>query len=188
MDKKKIAVIVGSPRKESFSRKMALALAAMAPRSLELEIVEIDSLSFYNQDLEDAGKPPEAWLEFRRGIKGADGVLFVTPEYNRGLPAMLKNALDVASRPYGQAAWSGKPAAVVSISPGPMGGFGANHSLRQSLVFLNMPCMQQPEAYIGSVASLFDGEGKLSNDSTREFLNKFINAFANWVAVHANQQ
>ncbi|MGV3654492.1 MAG: NADPH-dependent FMN reductase [Noviherbaspirillum sp.] len=184
MASKKIAVIVGSPRRESVSRKMALALMAMAPRSLEMEIVDIAQLPFYNQDLEDAGKSPAAWLEFRESVKGFDGVLFVTPEYNRGLPALLKNALDVGSRPYGKSVWNAKPGAIVTVSPGPLGGFGANHSLRQSLVFLNVPCMQQPEAYIGNSAALFDAEGGIANDSTREFLNKVMNAFADWVATH----
>jgi chromate reductase len=186
MANKKIAVIVGSPRKASLSRKMALSLMALAPKSLEMEIVDIGQLPFYNQDEEDAGNPPAAWIEFRQRVKGFEGVLFVTPEYNRGLPAMVKNALDVGSRPLGQGVWSGKPGAVLTISQGPLGGFGANHSLRQSLVFLNVPCMQQPEAYIGGAAALFDGEGKLSNDNTREFLNKFVNAFVNWVEVHSN--
>jgi chromate reductase len=187
MTNKKIAVIIGSPRAASVSRKMALSLIAMAPQSLHMDIVDISELPFYNQDLEDAGNSPVAWVQFREKVKGYDGVLFVTPEYNRGLPAMLKNALDVGSRPYGQSVWGGKPGAIVTISPGPLGGFGANHSLRQSLVFLNVPCMQQPEAYIGNAASLFDAEGKLNNDGTREFLNKFVNAFAEWVSTHTGK-
>jgi chromate reductase len=187
MTNKKIAVIVGSPRKASITRKMAQALMTMAPESFHMQIVDITQLPFYNQDLEDAGTPPSAWLDFREQIKGVDGLLFVTPEYNRGLPALLKNALDVGSRPLGKGVWSGKPGAVVTVSPGPLGGFGANHSLRQSLVFLNVPCMQQPEAYIGGAAALFDADGKLTNDSTREFLGKYMSAFAAWVETHTNK-
>src|SRR5665213_1458587 len=171
-----VAVFVGSLRKESFSRKIAATLAGLAPSSLKLNIVEIGQLPLYNQD-EDAN-PPATWTSFRKRVKEADAVLFVTPEYNRSVPGVLKNALDVASRPYGKSAWDGKPAAVVSVSPGAIGAFGANHHLRQSLVFLNMPTLQQPEAYIGQAATLFDAAGKLANEQTREFATKFINAFA----------
>ncbi len=136
-----VAVIVGSLRKESFNRKMAKALAELAPSSLKLEIVEIDQLTLYNQDLDES--PPPAWVVFKQQVKAADAVLFVTPEYNRSIPGVLKNAIDVASRPYGQSAWDGKPGAVMSVSPGAMGGFGANQVLRQSLVFLNVPTLQQ---------------------------------------------
>ncbi len=179
MAQKKIAVFVGSLRKESFNRKMAKALIACAPESLELEIVEIGGLPLYNQDLDD--NPPAVWTEFRQYILSFDGLLFVTPEYNRSVPAVLKNAIDVASRPYGKSVWNGKPGAVVSVSPGAIGGFGANHHLRQSLVFLNVPAMQQPEAYIGNAASLFDEKGNLANDSIREFAVKYMQAFAAWV-------
>ena len=174
-----IAVFVGSLRKESFSRKVATALAAVAPSSLKLEIVEIGHLPHYNQDLD--ANPPADWVAFKTRIAAADGVLFVTPEYNRSVPGVLKNAIDVASRPYGKSAWNGKPGAVVSVSPGAISGFGANHHLRQSLVFLNVPAMQQPEAYIGGADKLFDAGGKLTNDNTRDFLTKFMAAFAVWV-------
>lgn len=183
MARKKIAVLVGSLRSGSYNRKMALALAALAPADLQLEIVEIGGLPLYNQDLDD--NPPAAWLEFRKAIAQSDGVLFLTPEYNRSVPGVLKNAIDVASRPYGKSAWDGKPGAVMSVSPGAIGGFGANHHLRQSLVFLNVPAMQQPEAYIGNAANLFGPDGALANDSIREFAVKFMQAFAAWVAVHA---
>jgi chromate reductase len=176
---KKIAVFVGSLRKESFNRKMAEALIALAPEPLKLEIVEIGSLPLYNQDLDE--NPPPAWAEFRRRVAAFDGVLFVTPEYNRSIPAVLKNAIDVGSRPYGKSVWNGKPGAIMSVSPGALGGFGANHHLRQCLVFLNVPAMQQPEAYIGNAATLFDGNGNLINDATREFLVKFLQAFDKWV-------
>jgi chromate reductase, NAD(P)H dehydrogenase (quinone) len=180
MAQKKIAVFVGSLRKESFSRKMANALIKISPEFLKLEVVEIGGLPMYNQDFDD--KPPVAYTQFRESLKKFDGVLFVTPEYNRSVPAVLKNVIDVGSRPYGQSAWDGKPGAVMSVSPGALGGFGANHHLRQSLVFLNVPIMAQPEAYIGNAANLFDEKGNLANDSTREFITKFMQAFAVWVA------
>jgi len=119
--------------------------------------------------------------DFKQRLEGFDAVLFVTPEYNRGVPGLLKNAIDVGSRPYGKSSWNGKPGAIVSVSPGPIGAFGANHALRQSLVFLNVPAMQQPEAYIGSAAGLFDDKGAIVNDSTREFMQKFLQAFAQWI-------
>ena len=174
-----VAVIVGSLRKESFNRKMANALAAMATAPLKLEIVEIRQLPLYNQD--DDANPPAASAAFKQRVQKADAVLFVTPEYNRGMPGVLKNAIDIASRPYGTSAWNGKPGAVISVSPGAIGGFGANHHLRQSLVFLNVPALQQPEAYIGNAAKLFDQSGKLTDDSTRDFLQKFLQAFAQWI-------
>jgi chromate reductase len=186
MAQTKIAVFVGSLRKESFTRKMAKALMKLAPDSLNLEIVEFGGLPLYDQDLED--NPPTAWIEFRERIKKVDGVLFVTPEYNRSVPGGIKNAIDVGSRPYGRSAWNGKPAAVVSVSPGVIGGFGANHHLRQSLVFLNMPAMQQPEAYMGNAANLFDESDNLVNGSTREFAAKFMHAFAAWVTINTSRR
>ena len=178
---KKIAVFVGSLRKESFNRKMARVLTTLAPASLTLEIIEIGGLPLYNQDFDDEGNPPSAWTDFRMRVKSFDGVLFVTAEYNRSVPGVLKNAIDVGSRPYGQSVWEGKPGAVISVSPGAMGGFGANHHLRQSLVFLNVPAMQQPEVYIAGAAKLFDANGNITNEKTRELLVKFMDAFAAWV-------
>ena len=186
MDARDVAVVVGSLRKESFNRKVAIALAESAPSSLKLSVVEIGDLPLYNQDVDS--DPPAVWTAFRKRIKAADAVLFVTPEYNRSVPAPLKNALDVGSRPYGQSAWNGKPGAVVSASPGAVGGFGANHHLRQSLVFLNVPAMQQPEAYIGGADKLFDTNGKLTNDDTRKFLQQFMQAFADWIAVNIKSE
>ncbi len=184
MPTRKIAVIVGSLRRQAFSRKMAKALMSAAPETLTTEIIEIGQLPLYNQDLDDENRPPAEWVAFREKTAKFDGVLFVTPEYNRSMPAALKNAIDVGSRPYGKSIWTGKPAAVVSISPGNIGAFGANHHLRQSLVFLNMPAMQQPEAYIGGAASLFDAGGNLANDNTRTFVRGFMGSFAQWVEVH----
>jgi chromate reductase len=175
-------VFVGSLRKESFNRKLAKVLIAMAPPTLKLEIVEIGQLPFYNADHE--ADPPQAVREFKQRLESFDAVLFVTPEYNRGVPGVLKNAIDVGSRPYGKSSWNGKPGAVISVSPGPIGGFGANHHLRQSLVFLNVPALPH-EAYIGDAAKLFDDKGALVNDSTREFLQKFLQTFAQWIERNA---
>ena len=174
-----VAVVIGSLRKGSFTRRVANALCSLAPERLKMEVVQIGDLPLYNADLE--ANPPAAWAEFRRKIAAFDAVLFVTPEYNRSVPGVLKNAIDVASRPYGQSAWAKKPAAVVSVSPGAIGGFGANHHLRQMLVFLDMPVMQQPEAYISGADKLFGDDGRLTNDSTKEFLRKIIASFEAWI-------
>jgi chromate reductase len=176
-----VAVLVGSLRRESFSRKTAHALAALAPDSLRLKIAEIGALALYNED--DETDPPQSWRTFRDEVRGAEALLFVTPEYNRSVPGVLKNAIDVGSRPYGHSIWNGKPGAVLSNSPGAIGGFGANQHLRQSLVFLNVPAMQMPEAYIGGAASLFDANGQLQKAEVREFLRKFMTSFAAWVEL-----
>jgi chromate reductase len=165
---------------------MANALAGLAQPALKFSIIEIGQLSHYNQDA-DTASPPAEWTAFRERIKRADAVLFVTPEYNRSVPGVLKNAIDVGSRPYGGSAWNGKPAAIVSVSPGAIGAFGANHHLRQSLVFLNMPAMQQPEAYVGGADKLFDANGGLTNESTRTFLSNFLKAFESWIGANAKQ-
>jgi chromate reductase, NAD(P)H dehydrogenase (quinone) len=177
--KHRVAVLVGSLRRGSFNRMMANAAREVAPASLELVDIEIGSLPLYNQDLEDP--VPAAWKSFRDAVRGCDAVLFVTPEYNRSVPGALKNAIDVGSRPYGQSVWSGKPAAVVSVSPGALGGFGANQHLRQCFVFLDMPVLQQPEAYIGGAGKMFDDEGKMTNDETRAFVKKIMETFAAWI-------
>lgn len=165
---------------------MAKVLITLAPESLKLEIVEIGGLQMYNQDLEEA--LPIDWIEFRNHLKGFDGFLFVTPEYNRSVPAVLKNAIDIGSKPSGKNCWDKKPGAVISVSPGAIGGFGANQHLRQSLSAVNVPTMQQPEAYIGNAAALFDDRGELINDSTRTFLQKFMKEFADWVARNSVQE
>jgi chromate reductase len=177
-----VALFVGSLRRESFSRRVAVALTTLAPATLALRLVDIGDIPFYNQDLE-TGDPPPEWSGLRRRVRAADAVLFVTPEYNRSVPAVLKNAIDVASRPFAQSAWEGKPAGIVSVSPGAIGAFGANHHLRQSLVFLNMPAMPQPEAYVGGAAKLFDERGTLVNEGTRDFLQAYMTAFAAWVEL-----
>ena len=180
---KNVAVLVGSLRKASLNRKLAQALIAMAPPSLALKIVEIGDLPLYNQDSEDP--PPATWADFRKAIAGSDAVLFITPEYNRSVPSALKNAIDVGSRPYGKSAWAGKPGAVISVSPGAIGAFGANHHLRQSLVFLNVPAMQQPEAYIGGADKLFAEDGSISNPQTHDFMTKYLAAFEQWITRNA---
>jgi len=174
-----IAVLVGSLRKESLNRKTAKTLIAIAPESLKLEIVEIGALALFNEDLEH--DPPREWTAFRERIGRTEGVLFVTPEYNRGVPGVLKNAIDVASRPYGKNRFDGKPGVVISVSQGAIGGFGANQHLRQSLVFLNVPALQQPEAYIHGAGKLFDESGAMTSEETRGFLAKFLAAYAAWV-------
>ncbi len=179
MNNKKIGIFVGSLREASYSKKIAEAVIEMAPEGFEFKIIEIGQLPLYNQDYDDHNKVPGSYTPFRETVKALDGVIFITPEYNRSVPAVLKNALDVGSRPYGQNAWDNKPGAVFSSSPGQISGFGANHHLRQSLVFLNIPVMQQPEVYIASIQKEIDDNGKLS-DKTREFLEKAVTAYIDW--------
>ncbi|MFA5960580.1 MAG: NAD(P)H-dependent oxidoreductase [Tatlockia sp.] len=178
---KKIGLIIGSLRKESFSRKLGLALMQLAPSSLQVQIIEIGQLPLYNQDPDDEGTPPAQWTTFREQVKAVDALLFITPEYNRSMPAPLKNAIDVGSRPYGQSVWGKKAAAVISCSPGAIGGFGANQHLRQTFVFLDVRCMQQPEAYLSGIDKLLGEDGTIVNEGTREFLANFMKQFAHWV-------
>lgn len=174
-----VAIVVGSLRKDSLNRKLANALIKIAPPSLSMSIVEIADLPHFNQDWED--NPPQNVLAFREKIKAADAVLLLTPEYNRSVPGVLKNAVDIASRPYGQGVWIGKPGAVVSVSPGPLAGFGANHHLRQVMTAVGIKTMAQPEAYIGNAGDQFDDKGELTNASTIQFMGKFLNAFVQWI-------
>ena len=176
---KKIALIVGSLRKESYNRKIANKLIELAPKSLEMNIVEIGDMPHYNEDLETEN-PPKSWTEFREKIKDVDGVLFLTPEYNRSFSGVIKNAVDVGSRPKGKSVWSGKAGGVVSASMGALGAFGANHALRQCLVTLNVLVMQQPEAYVKNAQNLFEENGDLTSEG-KTFLQKFIDAYAKWV-------
>ncbi len=175
-----VAVLIGSLRKDSLNRKMANALIATAPASLALNEAPIRNLPLYDSDLEGADLPA-AWNAFRQQVKAADAVLFVTPEYNRSVPGALKNAIDIGSRPYGSSVWGGKPGAVITVSPGAIGGFGANHHLRQSFVFLDILPLQQPEAYIGNAGKLFGGDGSITVPETRDFMAKYLEAFANWI-------
>ncbi len=186
MKTKKIGVLIGSLRKESFNRKTANALVQLAGKNLEFEFIDIANLPLYNQD--DDSNPPKEFTQFREKIKQCDAILFFTPEYNRSVPGVLKNAIDIASRPYGQSAWAKKPAGVISVSIGAMGGFGANHHLRQSLVFLDMPCMQQPELYIGNAPKIFDDSGKLIDESVKGLLTKFIQSYEQWINTVSPEQ
>ena len=175
---KNIGIIVGSLRKESLTKKIAQNIIESS--NISFKLIDISKLELYNQDLEK--ESPASWKTFREEVKNQDAILFMTPEYNRSMPAALKNALDIGSRPYGKSAWDEKPAAIISTSAGSLAGFGANHHLRQSLVFLNMPTMQQPEAYIGSMGKLLDDNGKIKNEDTQKFLDEFIEAFMSWTS------
>jgi chromate reductase len=182
MDRHKVAIVVGSLRKDSVNRKVARSICAFAADRLDCEIVEIGGLPLYDQDSD--ADPPEAFTRFRERIAAADGILFCTPEYNRGVPGVLKNAVDIGSRPYGHSVWDKKPAAIVSASPGSIGGFGANHQLRQACVFLNMPVMQQPEAYLGHVSDdSFDEDGCLKEGPLKDLVAKLAHAFHDWVEM-----
>ena len=176
-----IAVIVGSLRKESLNAKAARALADLAPEGVSLTIIPIGDLPHYNEDVEAEGAP-QSWTRFREQIGKADAILFVSPEYNRSVPGVLKNAIDVGSRPYGSSVWQGKPAAIMTLSPGALGGFGANHHIRQMLVFQDMPVLQQPEAYIGNAGSIFEEQGGFKDDKTKAFFQSFLDAFLALVA------
>lgn len=177
----RVAVLLGSLRKDSFSSRIGKALASVAPESLKLETVSIAELPFYNQDLE-TDTPPPAWATFRETMRACDAVLFVTPEYNRSVPAVLRNAIDVGSRPWGKILWGGKPAAIVSQSPGALGGMAANHSLRIPVTILGMPLLPSPEVYLSHVGDLFGADGSISKAETKEFLTKMMAGFADWIA------
>ncbi len=179
-----IAVLVGSLRKGSYSGMLADALIRLSPANMTFRKVEIGHLPLYNPDL-DGGEGGEAWAAFRDEIRDADGVLFSSPEYNRSVPATIKNALDVGSRPMGSSVWKGKPAMVATCSLGGVGGFGANHHLRQPMVFLDMPVMQQPEVYVGGVKNLFAEDGSITSEATEGFLKSAAESFAAWVAKFA---
>lgn len=169
---------MGSLRKDSWNRKIANEVVRLAPEDLKMEFVDIGDLPHYNEDLETE-TPPQAWTTFRDAIKSSDGVVFFTPEYNRTIPGTLKNAIDVGSRPYGASVWQGKAGAVISASVGAIGAFGANHVLRQSMVFLGLPMLPH-EAYIGNVSTVFDENGAIAA-STEKFLLDFITQYADWV-------
>lgn len=176
---KKIAVLVGSLRKESYNRRIANEMIRLADGKLDMQIVEIGHLPLYNEDLDH--NPPQEWIDFRNEIKSADGILVVSPEYNRTIPGALKNAIDVGSRPYGSSAWPGKPGAVVTSSVSALGGLAANHHIRQAFVFVDVPLMQQPEAYIGNASQLFKHDGNTLVEDTQTFLQSFVDTFQQWV-------
>ena len=177
-----IVVIAGSLRKDSFSLKIAKALTKLAPASLKLEVVTLEGISFFNQDLE--GAPPADWLAFREKLQKSDGVIFVTPEYNRAIPGVLKNAIDVASRPYGKSSFNGKPVGIISNSPGPLGGVSAAKTLQNILPGIAGPILQQPEIYLNAVGDAFDAEGNLTKESLKPVLQAYIDAYAAQVAKH----
>lgn len=179
MSKRIIGIVVGSARKQSFSRAVAQYLVSKSTQDTELRVIEIASLPMYNQDLDET--PPDPWVAFRDQVRQLDGVVFLTPEHNRSFPALLKNALDVGSRPYGQSVWEGKPGGVISVSPGALGGFGANHHLRQVLAFLDVPVLQQPEAYIGNIMASLDENGTVVSESLKGFLDEYLDALLAWV-------
>jgi chromate reductase len=176
---REFAIVVGSLREGSLNRRLAHELVRLAPAALNFSFAGIGDLPLYNQDLD--GAPPAAWEAFRAAIRAADAVLFVTPEYNRSIPGVLKNAIDIGSRPPGRSAWAKKPGAIASLSPGAMGGFGATHHLRQSCVFLDMPMMAQPEVYLGHMGDAFGEDGRLRDEKLAGFLTSFMASFADWV-------
>jgi chromate reductase len=180
MPARRVALLVGSLRKGAYSLQAADALRALAPPTLSFERVEIGTLPFYNHDLE-THNPPAQWVQFRDAIRGADAVLFVTPEYNRGVPAAVKNAVDVGSRPMGHSVWDGKPVGIVSTSPGPIGGFGANHQLRQNLSYFGMQLLHQPEMYLSGVNQIVAPGGVVTDDKARDLFTKYLTAFASWI-------
>ena len=184
----KIAIIVGSLREGSINRKVARSICGLRNDNLDCSMIEIGDLPLYNQDLD--ANPPEQWTRFRQQVAAADGVLFVSPEYNRGIPGVLKNAIDVGSRPYGQSVFDKKPGAIVTASPGSIGGFGSNHQIRQAAVFLNMPIMQQPEAYFGHVTDdAFDKSGCLKDGPLKDLVIVIAQSFANWVdMIHKSRR
>ncbi len=185
-----IGIIVGSLRKQSYNKKIAAFILEQASHKFNYHIIEISDLPLYNQDFDDEGNPPESYIRFRKEIEGLDAVLFITPEYNRSVPAVLKNAIDVGSRPYGKNKWDGKPGAIISSSTGAYGAFGANHHIRQSLVFVNIYPMQQPEAYLGNIKDCIGENGKIEPQKTKDFLLSFKKAFEQWVIriVHTKGQ
>ncbi|MFD1466022.1 NADPH-dependent FMN reductase [Lapidilactobacillus mulanensis] len=183
---KKVGLFVGSLRKGSYTRAVAQQMAAQLPDGYEVKEIQIGDLPLYNQDFDDENQVPATWKRFRDEVKDLDGVIFATPEYNRSVPAVLKNAIDVGSRPYGQSVWDGTPAVILSVSPGAISGFGANHHLRQSLTFLNMPVVQQPELYIGNVTNLLDDDLKITNEGTLKFLKGAMATFADLITRFEN--
>src|ERR1700761_5942763 len=175
-----VVVLPGSLRKESFSLKVANALAKLAPDTIKLNVVTLHGISFFNQDLE--ATPPADWVAFREKLQKSEGVLFVTPEYNRAIPGVLKNAIDVGSRPYGKSSFLGKPVGIVSNSPGPLGGVSAAKTLQNILPGISGPIMGQPEIYLNGVGDGFDDKGELIKESLQAVLKQYIDAYAAFVA------
>jgi chromate reductase, NAD(P)H dehydrogenase (quinone) len=178
-----VVTIAGSLRKESFSLRIARALAKLAPPSLQLDVITPAGISFFNQDLE--ANPPADWLAFREKLQQSNGILFVTPEYNRSIPGVLKNAIDVGSRPYGKSSFNGKPVGIVSNSPGPLGGVSAAKHLQNILPGIAGPILQQPEIYLNSIGDACDVSGELTKEALRPVLQQYIDAFAAHVEKHS---
>lgn len=176
----KIGIIAGSLRKESFSKKIAKAVADLQPEGISFEIVSIDDLPIYNQDFDDLNDVPESYKTFRTKMKEYEGFIFITPEHNRSIPAVLKNAIDVGSRPTGESVWENKPAAIFSSSPGSISAFGANHHLRQCFVYLNLLTMQQPEVYIANISEWFEGNDNIKDEENKKFLKSSVDAYIKW--------
>ncbi|TWI18626.1 MULTISPECIES: NADPH-dependent FMN reductase [Sphingobacterium] len=185
-----VGILVGSLRKESYNKKIAQFILEQEESKFGYRIIDISELPLYNQDFDDVGNPPPSYVRFRKEVASLDAVLFITAEYNRSIPAVLKNAIDVGSRPYGKNKWDGKPGAIISSSTGVYGGFGANHHLRQSLVFVNVLTMQQPEAYLGSITTCIGPNGTIESQKTKDFLRSFKNAFEQWAEriIHTKGQ
>ena len=181
---KTIGIIAGSLRKESFSKKIAKAILPFAPEGYEFIMIALDALPVYNQDFDDNNEVPESIDSFRDVMNSVDGVIFITPEYNRSVPGVLKNAIDIGSRPYGKSIWDKKPAAIFSNSPGNLSAFGANHHLRQSLVFLNMPTMQQPEVYLANIKEQIGEDGNFKDGEKKDFLKNAVDAYILWFEKH----
>lgn len=180
MSKTKVAVIVGSLRKDSFNRKLAKAIEKLAPVDYEFEHIRIDNLPLYNQDFDEAY--PDEPARLKKQVEAADAVLFVTPEYNRSVPGVLKNAIDIASRPWGTNSFAGKPAGVLGISVGTIGTALAQQHLRNILAYLDVPTLGQPEVFLQFSNNLVDDDGNISNDDTRKFLQGWVDRYVAWVA------
>lgn len=181
MANKKIGIFVGSLRKDANSKKIAKNVINMAPEGYDFEVIEIGQLPFYNQDFDDHNEVPESYTAFRKKVKDLDGVIFITPEYNRSVPAVLKNAVDVGSRPPKENSWGKKPGAVISSSTGNISGFGANHILRQSLTSVNILTMAQPEMYLAKLSpESFNEDGSFTEQKTIDFMKKFVDAYIAW--------
>ena len=183
MSQTRIAVIVGSLRKDSYNQKLALALAHLAPSDFTFEHLRIDDLPLYNQD--DDGNQAPSVKRLKTEIAAAQGLLFVTPEYNRSFPGLLKNAIDHASRPYGQSAWADKPAAVVGISVGATGTALAQQHLRNVLAYLDVPTMGAPEIFLQFKDGLFDDRGHIGNEGTKKFLQGWMDKYVAWIKRHS---
>jgi chromate reductase len=181
----RIAIVAGSLRRDSFNRKLASALAELAPPQLNFVPVRIDDLPLYNQD--DDAQPAPPVRRLKEEIAASQGVVFVTPEYNRSIPGVLKNAIDHASRPYGQSVWAGKPAGVLGISVGALGTALAQQHLRNVLAYLDMPTLGQPELFIQNKAGLFAADGRIAVEDTRELLSRWLGRYAEWVKQYADE-